>query len=111
MTRRVICALLAAAAFAAAASAVAPQSHGAAGGPSLAARCGIERWPVKTLTDADAGSVRLVPVATSLTELREEPLALRFQKLRRSRHAGTRKTGNEEAEPSTRARADRPRAC
>lgn len=34
-------------------------------------RCGIERWPVKTLGDADAGKVRLdAPVQTTITDLR-----------------------------------------
>lgn len=59
--------------IAAAAAAVSPRGHGAVRVPSLAARCGIERWPVKTLTDRDAGSVRLVPVATSVRALRRVP--------------------------------------
>ena len=36
-------------------------------------RCGVERWPVKTMSDADAGRVDLTPVADSVDALRALP--------------------------------------
>lgn len=36
-------------------------------------QCGIERWPVKTLSDADALSVSLSPVSTTVDALRTLP--------------------------------------
>jgi len=38
-----------------------------------AVTCGTERWPVKTLSDPDAGKVQFQPVATSVEELRSLP--------------------------------------
>jgi hypothetical protein len=36
-------------------------------------RCGAERWPVKTLSDADAANVNLNPVPATITELAALP--------------------------------------
>jgi hypothetical protein len=36
------------------------------GGGALIGHCGVERWPVKTGTDADAGLVSLSPVQTTI---------------------------------------------
>jgi hypothetical protein len=44
---------------------------GALLGPAASAHaCGTERWPVKTLTDSDAGSVRFTPKSSSVKALR-----------------------------------------
>jgi hypothetical protein len=39
-------------------------------GPVAHAACGVERWSVKTLTDADARRVNLVPSTTTVAKLR-----------------------------------------
>ncbi len=36
-------------------------------------RCGVERWPVKTLSDRDAGRVNFSPVLASVAQLRALP--------------------------------------
>ena len=36
---------------------------------TAAGKCGVERWSVKTGTDADIGKVNLVPVATTIAAL------------------------------------------
>jgi hypothetical protein len=36
-------------------------------------RCGVERWDVKTLTDADAGNIEFVPVDSTIGELGSLP--------------------------------------
>jgi len=41
--------------------------------PDEGASCGEERWPVKTLSDRDAGRVNLTPQAGSVAELRALP--------------------------------------
>src|SRR5437667_5509863 len=33
-------------------------------------QCGVERWPIKTLSDPDAAQVNFTPVQSSVTELR-----------------------------------------
>jgi hypothetical protein len=40
---------------------------------SLALACGVERWPVKTATDRDAGRVVLAPNASTIPSLRATP--------------------------------------
>lgn len=35
--------------------------------------CGVERWPVKTLSDADAASINFTPVAATVAQLRALP--------------------------------------
>jgi hypothetical protein len=37
--------------------------------PAAAATCGVERWPVKTISDRDAARVNLNPVITSVSTL------------------------------------------
>jgi len=39
------------------------------GGGALIGHCGVERWPVKTGTDADAGQVSLSPVQTTIAQM------------------------------------------
>ncbi len=39
------------------------------GGGALIGHCGVERWPVKTGTDADAGQVSLSPVPTTIAQM------------------------------------------
>lgn len=39
------------------------------GGGVLIGHCGVERWPVKTGTDADVGQVSLVPVSTTVGQM------------------------------------------
>jgi len=39
-------------------------------GPVKGAQCGVERWPVKTLSDQDAAQVNFMPVASSVAALR-----------------------------------------
>lgn len=39
------------------------------GGGALIGHCGVERWPVKTGTDADAGQVTLSPVQTTIAQM------------------------------------------
>jgi hypothetical protein len=38
--------------------------------PAAAGRCGVERWPIKTLSDRDADSVNRDPQPTTVTRLR-----------------------------------------
>ena len=71
--RIVIVAALAAAAFPA-----------TAGAQSCGTRCGVERWAVKTFTDADTGRVDLTPRDASVLELRELPRPPRIVAGRRS---------------------------
>src|SRR4029078_5304327 len=37
-------------------------------------RCGVERWPVKTLSDSDAGNIDFTPVAATVAQLRALPM-------------------------------------
>jgi hypothetical protein len=70
MTRRAVAVLAIAAAAGTWALAV---SRGVGGPPAdarAALRCGVERWPVKTLSDRDAGRVDLRPRPTSVIALR-----------------------------------------
>ncbi|HEY8766065.1 MAG TPA: hypothetical protein VIP09_02185 [Dehalococcoidia bacterium] len=46
--------------------------------------CGIERWPVKTLTDADAAKVNLTPVLATIVKLSRFVKAPKNQKSRLS---------------------------
>lgn len=39
------------------------------GGGALIGHCGVERWPVKAGTDADAGQVSLSPVQTTIAQM------------------------------------------
>ena len=41
--------------------------------PNAGVHCGTERWPVKTLSDSDTGSVDFTPVATTVSDLRSIP--------------------------------------
>jgi hypothetical protein len=41
--------------------------------PPFAPRCGVERWSVKTLTDAQHGAIIRTPVVSSVRELRGLP--------------------------------------
>lgn len=36
-------------------------------------RCGVERWPVKVLADADTAAVQFIPAASSVSELADLP--------------------------------------
>jgi hypothetical protein len=45
-----------------------PSTNGEGGGAVLG-QCGIERWAVKTGTDADAGQVSLSPVSTTVAQM------------------------------------------
>jgi hypothetical protein len=40
--------------------------------PAAAGRCGVERWPIKTLSDRDADAVDRDPVHTTVTRLRRK---------------------------------------
>ena len=64
-------ALLVLAAVPFAASAPAPDATGGGG-----ARCGVERWPVKTLQDGRASEVNFRPQGTTVEALRERPRPL-----------------------------------
>jgi hypothetical protein len=44
-------------------------STGGEGGGAVIGQCGIERWAVKTGTDADAGQVSRVPVPTTVAQM------------------------------------------
>ena len=44
-------------------------STGGEGGGAVIGTCGIERWAVKTGTDADAGQVSLAPVPTTVAQM------------------------------------------
>ena len=46
----------------------APSANGEGGG-AVIGHCGIERWAVKTGTDADAGQVSLAPVQTTIAQM------------------------------------------
>src|SRR4051794_39633119 len=42
--------------------------------PSSASACGVERWPVKTLTDGRAGQIDLTAHTTTVDSLRRRPV-------------------------------------
>src|SRR5438132_7817662 len=52
-----------------------------AGPPAKA--CGVERWAVKTLMDAAAGRVRLIPAKTTVAKLRKLPVVRGSNETRR----------------------------
>jgi hypothetical protein len=68
MTSRGRMAIVAAGAMLAAGCAVVVSAP--ASPPVAHAACGVERWSVKTLADADAGRVNLSPTATTVSRLR-----------------------------------------
>jgi len=45
-------------------------SAGSAAGAALSPTCGVERWPVKVLSDPDASKVRLAPKNATIEQLR-----------------------------------------
>jgi hypothetical protein len=49
-----------------------PPAFGSERGPG-SSHCGKERWPVKTLTDADAGTIDFIPVDSTIGELGSVP--------------------------------------
>jgi len=50
-----------------------PVSPAATAPPAVGVHCGTERWPVKTLSDPDAGNVNFNPVQTTVAQLRSLP--------------------------------------
>lgn len=54
-------------------SAVTPSVPSGPTPPVIGAACGVERWAVKTLADADASSVNLAPIVTSVASLNTMP--------------------------------------
>src|SRR5258708_17974468 len=42
---------------------------GSEGGGTVLGHCGVERWPVKTGTDTDAGKINLSPVPTTIAHM------------------------------------------
>jgi len=53
-------------------------------GETCGARCGVQRWPVKTLSDPSRELVNLTPVATTVEELAAIPRPGRFPQLGRN---------------------------
>jgi hypothetical protein len=52
---------------------------------ALSGHCGVERWAVKTMTDAGAGAVQLTPVRATIAQLSMLPPPRRKQRNRRAR--------------------------
>jgi len=50
-----------------------PVSPAATAPPAVGVHCGTERWPVKTLSDPDAGNVSFAPVQTTVAQMRSLP--------------------------------------
>lgn len=61
-------------------SGVADSVGAAAGGASSSASCGVERWPVKVLSEADASEVDTTPEDATVEELRELPRPVELQR-------------------------------